>query len=167
LLSYRSYPQELKKPNPNKNVWFSLGGGFNTSQSYSAFGAGFSLSYANDKNIFTLRYTASSNLGNIEPLSGSYKNRIRNLYEYGALYGIIYRQSLTKFSASVGLSYLDYDYKFNKDLKPSDQVGIPLQFQVILSPIHLLGCGLTSYANLNTNNSMFGVLFTLYLGKVR
>ena len=159
--------QEFKKPNLDKNAWLALGGGFGSSQSFSSFSGGFFLSYANEKQIFTLRYTASSNLGNIEPLSAGSKNRLKQLNEFGALIGMIYRQSITKLSASAGISYLNFDYKFHKNLKPIDHVGIPLQFQVILSPIHLIGCGLTSYANLNTKNSMFGVLFTLYFGKVR
>ena len=122
--------------------------------------------------------------------NGGYSNsefpRGQGIPEIDLLYGLATQWSVLYGSVSAGVSYNQYDIrgKYLRDStyavpygkqqvnitqplfeeKISSGVGLPIQIQVMVTPLPVLGFGLVVFANVNSTFSYWGVLACLQVG---
>ncbi|MBN2413231.1 hypothetical protein JXQ31_16235 [candidate division KSB1 bacterium] len=105
----------------------------------------------------------------------------RSMTEFAACYGICKRSKSFVLTTSAGIALINGerhpDSIFQetgkapvyKGRKPGNFliVGIPVDMQIIRAFGNSFGMGLTSIANLNTEQSFFGILLSVYIGKIK
>lgn len=91
------------------------------------------------------------------------RDKLREFSAVGLMYGRIKRYDFFKLTFSAGLSLV----KLSEDTKESYTFGLPLSARFILTPIRLVAVGVKLYARYIPGNSVAGVGFGFYFGKVR
>lgn len=152
-----SYASEVEPDSPDLNGWLSLGLG--AGDVGLSLGFRFSLQYGHG--LLTLRYT-----DNFLPF---FDERI---CDTGMLIGVSTLSKYSKVSLSVGLAVARIDsmkhaFWFISDEKRSTTVGVPVEVQLSITPIPILGLGLTVFANYNNKRSFGGVHAHFLIGKMR
>jgi len=166
--SFPLYAQNTHQLSPSKNLWLSMNFGQVFLNSKSFYGD-FSLEYSNKKSIYSAQYFGLFNLSSSVPYNSS--NDSNNFDAIDLLYGRIHRYSNFKISYSTGISFIIIPVtKIKGDVVMKDtvlKVGLPVSFQIVFTPIRLIGIGIKAFANVNSEDSFFGTSVGLYVGKVK
>lgn len=147
------------------HYWFGLGmGGGST-----GFSIGCVSSLQAGKHVFSVRcsYNEESDMASFA--------RKDTDWDVALLYGRAARQTHTLLSLSIGLSAAGGTHKipWYIDVSPSDRdrfgpkLGLPVEAQALYIPASFIGLGIYGFANINSESSFAGILFTLYFGKLR
>lgn len=158
LLSPKIVPaQQTPALSPEKNVWVGLTIGPALSGYEPGLTGRATVQYASSATIYSLEYMSYSNFL-FNPLDKSLE-----LSAFGLMYGRIKRYDFFKLTFSAGLSLV----KLCEGSKESYTFGLPLSARFILTPIRLVAVGVKLYARYIPGNSVAGVGFGFYFGKVR
>ena len=107
------------------------------------------------------------------PGFGSFHNE--NTHDLGLLYGRLIKADFGYFSLSAGASYvggrkytkvaLVYGYEYLEERIST--FGLPIEFQLFITPSDNFGLGFYGFANFNLERNFFGFGFALQYGELR
>lgn len=148
--------------------WINLGFGGSSFE----FATGFSFSHQTQREhgLLSIRFIHNEKLS-------LFSSPAETLWDFGILYGIMNKGTYGMVSISGGGSIVGgvrkgellegewFSSKYTR--KNFTSVGIPLESQLMLTPSPFFGIGLYGFANLNPEQSYFGILLNLQIGKLR
>jgi hypothetical protein len=96
----------------------------------------------------------------------------RTLNDYSFLYNHVFNSSalLITFGGGLGIVTGHISHGLFSDKDPEDiapVIGLPLEARLFFRPLSFLGLGLFGFANINAEESFYGVTLSLALGKMR
>ena len=156
------YAQSISNNSKADLGWLNAGIG----GSSFGFSKGVSFSYQTGKHLISTRYT----------YNGVY---VFKAWEIGILYGRSLKTSLSLVSVSGGISivggirrgkYLYTSFWCHRRIYEKITfltIGIPIVFQLFWTPASFFGIGIYGLVNLNPEESFYGALLCIQLGKLR
>jgi hypothetical protein len=127
-----------------------------------------SLSFAVDRNIFSVRYIGAGEI-NFNPGGANYDRPQLNVGEMGILYGRSYRQDFVLMSFSGGVGYIsgvDRGKKITEKVYERVEIsaiGIPFEAKIRFE-LAFVGIGFTWFGNINSQKIVSGGLLEISLG---
>jgi hypothetical protein len=155
------------KQNSTSLYWLTLGAGFFSNKDFSGFGGNINASYYSNIGLLSVRFLDADKAG-MEPtnvITSSVK--LNHINEFSGMYGFNYHASFLFISVSSGIGIV----WFKKGITPSEvttsTLGLPLDAEIFISPLPVLGIGLKLLGNINSKSSYSGFLICLQLGKLK
>ncbi len=171
VLSTTLFAQEYTKNKAQKNLWFSPSLGPVSFAGKMGFGGGLEFAYALNGKYYSAEIFAYSPFRLLHsPLENT---EFKDMVGVNLLYGRVFGMENIKFTYSAGMSFFISEVdnsSGNSDAILKSNVlfiGLPLQGEIIFTPIRVAAIGLKAYANINSQNSVAGFGIGLYFGKVR
>jgi hypothetical protein len=163
LLLTTAYSQTDTISNSSPLMWVTLGSGAGGDRTMDGLSGYLSASYFSHTRLFSIRFLFVGKSFTMEPLTDHHENEIDESYEISGLYGTGIRSSLFFASASAGLGVV-------RLRKHNDAVqilpGIPLEAQAFITPLPVLGIGVTLFGNINGKSTYMGGLLCIRIGKL-
>jgi len=171
VLSTTLFARQNAKNKTQKNLWFSPSLGPLSLTGNMGFGGGLEFAYSLNGKYYSAEIFAYSpfRLSSSPLESTEYKDMVGVNLLYGRMFG---RRNI-KFTYSAGASFfvseVDNSSGTSDVISKSNSlfIGLPLQVEIIFTPIRVAAIGLKAYANINHQNSVVGFAIGLYIGKVR
>ncbi len=165
-LSVPAFPQSGVQEPPTSLGWLTLGVGIGGNRDLHGFGVCITASYLSDFGLLSIDYLGASRVGR-EPAIPS-TARLEAFSELSGLYGICYHAPFFLVSASAGMGVVWVTKRVvSFGEKTAATVGIPLKVEAFITPLPVLGMGLTGFANVNGKASYGGLPLCLRVGKLR
>ncbi|GEM_PF-2234461 len=174
VLSYESIASENDNSTANwydnsRYGWLYAGYGLAGSKQFGGIAGIVGFSYLKDHTKYTVRLITAVEL----PLyfSQDYLDTVGSSGSYGfidagLLHGYAINSRYIKISASAGLSFLRGNVPREKDDVRLSTVGFPLEIDLFVSPLPLLGFGFVGYGNINFISPFYGYMVCVQIGKV-
>lgn len=158
--------------NTQKNAWLSIYTGtiFSTHAHFAGYGA--MLSYSNNQYVISTRYLSFRQLHFYEPASAKDINflnsprKLENFDDVSILAGYIFNKRYMKFITHAGLGYSKWVENEHFKNHKLDGVSVPIDVNLLITPLPLFGIGFHSYCILNTQRSISGILLSMQFGKL-
>lgn len=142
---------------PNNLFWIKAGLGVGGSKQHDGIAFGANLSYQKDYHLFSVRSVAYIwQIGMFSSPGGGF-------IDAGVLYGRVAKKKYGFASLSGGLAVA----KGNPNSENITTLGLPLETQLFFTPFSFLGLGITGFANINPEESFYGGLICIQIGKLR
>ena len=170
VLSTTLFARQSATNKTQKHLWFSP---YLCSVSYAGdMGLGGGLEYAYTLNgaYYSAEIFGYSPLRLLSPLGST---DFKDMVGGNLLYGRVFGMENIKFTYSAGVSFfvseVDNSSGTSDSISKSNTlfIGLPLQVEIIFTPIRVAAIGLKAYANINSQNSVAGFAIGFYFGKVR
>ena len=147
-------------------AWVGFAYGSTRGVDFSGLLLGQSVSYLKNNQIYSARFLIigkkSTTTGFAVPFNSSV-GRLTNMFEASALYGFALKNRIMLFSVSTGLGYV----QLTRASEPSiSSVVIPLDIQMSVTPIRMIGFGIFFFANLHSKTAYNGAMFCIHIGVV-
>jgi hypothetical protein len=150
------------------NVWLNLGIGGST----HGLAGLISMSVQNDIHLITFRYVSSTEFVILGPTPSE------SVWDISILYGRFWKSRLAMVSISGGLGlvggirrgdYIRSDGWFSSKYQkcPFSTVGFPVDIQLFWMPSRFLGFSIQGFANLNSEESFYGFVLGLQVGRLK
>lgn len=150
------------------NTWLNLGIGGST----HGLTGQISLSVQNGIHLITLRYVSNTEFNIMGPTPSE------SVWDISILYGRSWESRLAMASISGGLGlvggirrgdYIRSNGWFSSTYQkcPFSTVGFPVDIQLFWLPFRFLGFGIQGFANLNSEESFYGFVLGLQVGRLR
>ena len=144
------------------------------------FGFGGNVNYMIGSTIISARYFQSNDLG-IEFGMGRSQVDYSGFWDIGILVGLITKSESAMASIAVGICNVEGDRYvevarfpegaphpyIGEEARHFQTTGFPIETQLFLTPLPVMGFGLYSFVNFNQVKSYYGFLICLQLGKLR
>jgi hypothetical protein len=95
----------------------------------------------------------------IDPSSTVYK-----MANYGILYGPMWQSECGYISMSAGIGLIRVTYETTLKSTSSTSISLPLEMQWFWRPTRFVGCGVYTFASLNFEKQLYGVMLCAQLG---
>jgi hypothetical protein len=156
LFTFSMFTQDLySEPQSIEGKWFNVGLGMGYIHGYNRAASCISGTLRKGNTTYSIHFA-----GLFRPLSGA---EYDTAWDLGVLYGkaLTPPNSLFLISGGIGLSLgrvtVKYDYV--------STIGIPVEAQLLFKPFSSFGIGLYGFANLNTQQSYYGVTLCFTIGR--
>ncbi len=162
-------PQDTVSAAGRESSRYWVNAGFGAAS--TGIGAGASISVPAGRTLFTLRVAYTEEFKIIGP------SPKENAWDIGFLAGYLAENENGILSGSAGLSLVSvqrrgeflgssgmFSSDYSSDIRTT--VGIPLEIQLIWTPIEFLGIGIDGFGNLNPEKSYAGVMLMLRVGRL-
>jgi hypothetical protein len=156
LFTLSMFSQDLySEPQSIRGKWFNVGLGMGFIHGYSRAASSISGTLRKGNTTYSIHLA-----GLFRPLSGA---EYDTAWDFGVLYGkaLTPPNNLFLISGGIGLSLgrvtVDYDYV--------STIGIPIEVQLLFKPFSSFGAGLYGFANINPQESYYGLTLCLTIGR--
>jgi hypothetical protein len=143
--------------------WLTLALGVAGNHDVGVLGGSIGASLQTGPHLFTLRYLGGASL-NVYPACFSPTERLKDLNEFSGLYGYPVQFSVFRGSLSGGLGVVALTLE---DGSVSRVIGMPVDLQISVVPLPVLGLGVQITGNLNSTASFWAVFACAQIGRVR
>ncbi len=150
--------------------WLYAGYGLAGSKQFGGLAGIVGFSYVKNHNQYTMRLITAGE-SRVYPHQPDYLNTVgsSDAYQFidiGLLYGYGINSRYIKISASAGLSLLRGNVPRGIDDVRLFTFGIPLEINLFISPLPLIGFGFIGYGNINFISPLYGYMVCVQIGKV-
>lgn len=145
--------------------WVTLGLGLSGNRDFFGLTGNLSASYFSDLGLLRVRLVSATGFHGVESTTLS-ESRASGLLELSGMYGLSHRTPDLLISVSSGIGMLRVREHTPIGDKESTIPGIPLEGELLLTPLPIVGIGITVFGNLNSKASYWGVLSSINLGKL-
>ncbi len=144
--------------------WVTIGGGVGGAPKFAGMAGGATASYYNEAGLFSLRLAGVGKL-TLQPTQPQVETQ--SVVDLSGMYGFSYKRSLLFLAASSGLGFVWVTENGPTGEKRSTTIGVPLELQAFMTPLRVLGLGVTISANINAKQSYASAMICMQFGKVK
>ena len=168
ILSQSSIKSQTNmKQNSTSLYWLTLGAGFFSNKDFGGFGGNINASYYSKIGLLSVRFLDAANSG-AEPVNVITNDyRLNHINEISGMYGLNYHISFLFLSLSTGVGMVWIKKGVSPSEVTSTTLGLPIDAEIFISPLPMLGIGLKLIGNLNSKSSYRGILICIQLGKLK
>ena len=143
--------------------WVNLGAGPALVGNTFAMNAGMVYSYQFDKSIISARILGVTNYNpTVQKIDPS--NTIYKMAEYGILYGPVWQGEYGNISISAGIGLVRAAYETSNDIATNTSISVAVEAQWFWRFTSYAGVCLYTYATLNFEKPLYGILVCAQLG---
>jgi len=147
----------------NHPWWVNLGAGPAFVGNTFAMNAGMVYCYQFDRSIICARILGVTNKNpTVQELDKSYT--IYKMADYGILYGPIWQTNYGYVSVGAGIGLVRAAYETPIDITTNTSISVPIEAQWFWRFTSYLGIGIYTYASLNFEKPLYGVIVCVQLG---
>ena len=160
LYSDKLEPHNIDRNNP---WWVNLGAGPALVGSTFAMNAGMVYCYQFDRSMISARILGVTNYNpTVQRIDQS--NTIYKMADYGILYGPIWQTENGYSSIGAGIGLVRAAYETTSDVTTNTSLSLPVEAQWFWRFTSYAGFGLYTYATLNFEKPLYGVMICAQLG---
>ncbi len=146
--------------------WFNVGGGGGSlprslGEDNGGFSGGLSGHYQTKKHLFSIRWTTTEEFK--LDLFG-YSGPPARVWDVGLLYGRFAKAKHGIAAISGGISIVGATDGYND---APLRMGLPIEGQLFWIPSDIVGLGFSTFADVNSRMSFWGILFCIQLGQLK
>jgi hypothetical protein len=160
-----SQPQTDSMSSSPSMGWVTLGVGLSGNRDFFGLTANLSASYFSALGLLRLRLVNATGFPG-EETPTRLQSHTSRLLELSGMYGLSHRTSFLLLSVSSGIGMVRMREYTPNGQKVSTTLGIPLEGEVLITPLPTVGVGMNVFGNLNGKSSYWGVLSCISLGKL-
>ena len=143
--------------------WVNLGAGPALVSSTFAMSAGMEYCYQFDQSVISARILGvTNNNPTVQEIDQSYT--IYKMADYGILYGPIWQTDYGYFSAGAGIGLVRAAYETPINIVTNTSISLPIEAQWFWRFTTYAGLGVYTYATLNYEKPLYGVMVCAQLG---
>ena len=159
-----AYGQDVDSLSTQRLGWIRVAAGIGGAPKFAGMAFNLTASYLTGDGVFAIRYggVATLSFESVKP-----EVQTEGVAELSGMYGISYRHSILLITASTGLGVVQVLQSGPSGRQHATTVGIPLDFQVMISPLRVIGLGVVVSGNLNLKQSFGSVMIGMQFGLVR
>jgi hypothetical protein len=147
----------------NHQWWVNLGAGPGSIASNFAMTAGMIYCYKFERSLISARMLGITNNNptaqRIDRTPINY-----NMTDYGILYGPIWQSQIMYVSVGAGLGLVRAGYEAKGGTTTKTSISLPIEAQLFWRPTYFAGIGLYSFASINFEKPMYGMMLCCQLG---
>jgi hypothetical protein len=155
----------LKSQTPHQNHpwWVNLGAGPALVGKTFAMNAGMVYCFQFDRSIISARMIGvTNNNPTVQKIDQSYT--IYKMADYGILYGPIWQTDYGYISVGAGIGLVRAAYETPIDIATNTSISVPIEAQWFWRLTTYAGLGVYTYASLNFEKQLYGVMVCAQLG---
>jgi hypothetical protein len=158
------YCQESVTTSEKKLGWVRVGAGGGGAPQFRGMALGVAVSYGTGDGLFSLRYGGVSTLalGSVTP-----ERETQDVADLSAMYGLSYRKSILLLTVSTGIGIVQVIQSGPSGRAYTRTIGIPVDVQIMISPVRVFGLGVCVTGNFNSSQSYGSVMIGMYVGLLR
>lgn len=143
--------------------WVNIGAGPAYIGSTFAMNGGMIYCYQFDRSIISARMLGlTNNNPTVQQIDRS--NTIYKMADYGILYGPIWQSDYGYVSVGAGIGLLRAAYETSIDISTNTSISMPIEAQLFWRFTNYAGLGVYTYATLNFEKPLYGVMVCAQLG---
>jgi hypothetical protein len=159
------YSDKLESHNTNQDHpwWVNLGAGPALVGNTFAMNAGMVYCYQFDKSIISARILGVTNYNpTVQKIDRS--TTLYKMADYGILYGPIWQSDYGYVSIGAGIGLVRAAYETSIDIATNTSISVPVEAQWFWRFTSYAGIGVYTYATLNFEKPLYGVMVCAQLG---
>jgi hypothetical protein len=150
---------------PSSLTWATFGIGYVANRQFPGFGGGICVSHQSKLGLLSIRFIGAYD-ASVEPTILT-DTKLTQIYELSGMYGVRYSLGPFQFAGSTGLGVVQWSERSRFGRSHTNTMGVPLDIQVSVLPLQILGLGVHVLGNLNPRSSYAAGFLCLQVGRVR
>ncbi len=149
--------------------WMAFSLGSTKGNNFLGFSSGMTFNYVKDSRILSARFLYAEKVPTAEIASqfNTTSKQLHFISDAGLLYGFASKTKFLLLSISAGVGYVWGRNTVEYSTPYFASVALPVELQIGFSPLKPFGVCAYVFANLNFNNSFYGTMLCIQIGKVQ
>jgi hypothetical protein len=169
VVASTAFSQDSLSSSSNTCGWMAFSLGPATGNNFLGFSDGIMFNYVKNSRILSARLLYAEQVPTAEIASqfNTTSSQLHFVSDAGLLYGFASKTKFLLLSVSAGVGYVWGRNAEQHSTPYFASIALPVELQIGFTPLKPFGVCAYTFANLNFNNSFFGTMLCIQIGKVQ